>query len=140
MISKDKTQFKVIVAVVAVLIVLQLVYVLNRDYLRPSFQINNFIVVLLGSLPNFLAAFAAGIVFIPIALFYLNKRMGNYVVYSFTAICLTMLIREEFEPFMFGSIVNDFNDIVASIIGAVLALLLFEQTKLKILKRKIQAN
>ncbi len=114
-------------SVFVTLILLEILYLLNRDLLRPSFRTNQIIVVVvLGSLPNFLASFGAGIALLPLCLNWLNKLTGRKVFYSVIVFIQGLLIEEEISPFLFGSRVNDLNDVIASIMGALFAILIYE--------------
>ncbi|MGQ1787599.1 MULTISPECIES: hypothetical protein [unclassified Saccharicrinis] len=114
------------VRIITALALLELLYLLNRDFLRPSYKSNEIIVVFLGSLPNFLAALGASMAIIPVGLKWLDNKMSRMVVYIFSMGCLGLLVQEEITPFAFGSCVNDVNDMIASSIGTVMGISLYE--------------
>jgi len=89
-------------------------------------SINTFVVMILGSLPNFLASLAAGIIFIPFSVRKLSVADGRLLVYLFSAVCLVLLIQEEISPFIFGSRINDVNDMITSCIGTFCSVIIYE--------------
>ena len=117
---------KLYFSLLVVLLIMELLYLLNRDFLRPMFQSNTFVVMILGSLPNFLASLAAGIIFIPFSVRKLSVADGRLLVYLFSAVCLVLLIQEEISPFIFGSRINDVNDMITSCIGTFCSVIIYE--------------
>ncbi len=111
------------------LLFLEALYFLNRDYLRPTFRSNYYVVLLLGSLPNFLASLGAGLFFNFPILLDISALKQRWFVYVITIITLFLLILEELTPCMFGSRVGDINDMIASVIGSIISLLYFEKLK-----------
>ncbi|GAF05107.1 hypothetical protein [Saccharicrinis fermentans] len=114
------------IRIVVTLFLLELLYLLNRDVLRPSFRSNEAVVVLLGSLPNFLAAFGVCLALIPLCLRWGDKKVGRSFVYLVSIICWGLLMQEEITPFAFGSCVNDVNDMIASTIGTAVGIGFYE--------------
>ena len=117
---------KVSIGIVVTLFLLELLYLLNRDILRPLYTSNEVVVVLLGSLPNFLAALGVSLALIPICLRWGDKKVGRSFVYLVSIICWGLLLQEEITPFAFGSCVSDVNDMIASTMGTAVGIAFYE--------------
>jgi len=97
----------------------------NKEYLRPLFNDTVFLKAILGCFPNFIAAYI-------ISLFFVGAALGRApeasrtIVYSISIVVFILLTVEEFISFFNASKVFDSLDIVASGVGALMAVLTFE--------------
>ncbi|NOZ62802.1 MAG: hypothetical protein GXO74_14110 [Calditrichaeota bacterium] len=97
----------------------------NKEYLRPLFRNVPFIGILLGCFPNFIAAYVVSL--FPIGGALARKlSKGRAIIYSSAGLVFILLAAEELRPFFNASKVFDFWDIVASGVGALMAVLTFE--------------
>ncbi|PWJ40790.1 hypothetical protein [Sediminitomix flava] len=109
---------------VLVIIFLGLLFVLNKEWLRPQFGEESFFTVVLGALPNFLGAIIGGALVVVFA-FRLEKLKGH-VLMIFSAIMISaFLIYEEKYPQFLASKVTDVYDIYASVLGAITLLIYY---------------
>ena len=102
----------------------------NKEYLRPNSYNLPVINILTGSFPNFIAAFI-------ICLFPLkfisdkNIKTDRIIFYISSVLIFTVLTFEELNLLFGASTQFDTYDIIASGIGSLLAVLIFEIIKLK---------
>ena len=97
----------------------------NKEILRPRLRHVPVAGVLVGCLPNFLAAFFIGLA--PVYPVITRKpKHGRALVYSFSIVVFGVLTLEEFVPLWGASKIYDPFDILASGIGSVLAVIVFE--------------
>ena len=105
--------------------VLYLLVAFNKDYLRPAFGHIQFMGVLTGSLPNFLAAFLISLGAVNGVLSRRPER-GRLLVYLGACAVFLVLAVEELRPMWGASSVYDLFDILASALGSVTAILVYE--------------
>jgi hypothetical protein len=97
---------------------------INKTVFRPAFNTTHFEQVLTGSFPNFIAALLLGLCVVnPV----LNKkpRFGRLIVYASSLCIMSVLILDEIKSIV-ASENYDICDIIGSILGSVLAVLIFE--------------
>jgi hypothetical protein len=94
-------------------------------YLRPSFNHIPVLKILLGCLPNFLAAFIISVALI-VPVLIRKIRHGRWLAYTGSAAVLIIFTIEEFKPFWGASESFDPYDILASVVGSFLAILTYE--------------
>ncbi|MCW8984735.1 MAG: hypothetical protein OQK55_05305 [Thermoanaerobaculales bacterium] len=97
----------------------------NKEYLRPSMAHLPFAGVLVGSLPNFLAAFVISLASV-YAVLTRGPKHGRLIVYAVSILVCAGLTVEELMPFWGASTYFDPFDILASGIGSFLAMLGYE--------------
>lgn len=97
----------------------------NKDILRPHFNHIPFISVLTGSFPNFIAAFIISLSF-GNAIQSKKSKYTRILIYASSTLVFLILTLEEFIPLWGVSSQYDTYDIIASGIGAILAIILFE--------------
>jgi len=98
---------------------------LNKTYLRPNVNDSDMGQMLTGCLPNFLAGFLICLIVInPI----LTRKVknGRTLVYSLSFLVFAILTLEEFKPYWGASTYLDYYDILASGLGAFLAVVTYE--------------
>jgi len=98
---------------------------LNKEILRPMSAGSNFLHVLTGCFPNFIAAYLISLA--PAAAIFIRKpKHGRLIIYvSSIAVCILLII-EELKPMWGASTYYDPFDIMASGLGALLAIVTFE--------------
>ncbi|WP_139959606.1 hypothetical protein [Flavicella sediminum] len=102
-----------------------LVFVIN-SHLREHFLGSYFVLdIIIGSLPNFVAAMIIPLSFVD---YYVKYKKYNGVVIFMTAI---FLIFEEFYPFLSGNEVFDEFDIIFTISGSFLSYSIIKRCKCK---------
>jgi len=97
----------------------------NKEYLRPLYGQVYFIDVLLGSYPNFIAAAVISLFSLKIGLSK-NNRRGRIIFYAISFLVFLILTLEELIPYWGVSETFDKFDILASGLGCLLAVLIFE--------------
>ncbi len=97
----------------------------NKEYLRPAFGHMPFVGILTGSLPNFLAACLISLAFVNGVLSKKPKR-GRLFVYIGSSLVLLVLTIEELRPMWGASTHYDPYDILASGLGSLTAVLIYE--------------
>lgn len=97
----------------------------NKEYLRPLYGQVHFIDVLLGSYPNFIAAAVISLFSLKIGLSK-NNRRGRVIFYAISFLVFLILTLEELIPYWGVSETFDKFDILASGLGCLLAVLIFE--------------
>ncbi|NPD43991.1 hypothetical protein [Lentimicrobium sp. S6] len=113
-------------------IVVLVLFVINKEYLRPAFQNNEVVSIIVGSLPNFLGAYLFSLLPFERIIKSNNKNRKAYY-YLYVAFIFIFLIIEEFFPFFTASKTFDVYDILASGMGCILAILSYEITIKKML-------
>ena len=105
----------------------------NKEVLRPLYGHIQFVGVIIGSLPNFIAAFIISLCFVNRAV---TKKLKHerLIVYAISFLVFMILTVEEFKPMWGASTHYDLFDIIASGIGSLMAIAIFE---LLVSKRKI---
>jgi hypothetical protein len=97
----------------------------NKEYLRPLYGQVHFIDVLLGSYPNFIVAAVISLFSLKIGLSK-NNRRGRIIFYAISFLVFLILTLEELIPYWGVSETFDKFDILASGLGCLLAVLIFE--------------
>ena len=105
---------------------------LNKEFLRSLYSNTPIIKVLIGSFPNFIAAYIISLAFINVVVIR-EPKYGRLIVYLSSLLVFVILTIEEFKPIWGASTHYDSFDIFANGLGSLLAILTFE---LIILKRK----
>jgi hypothetical protein len=105
---------------------------LNKEFLRPLYSNTPIIKVLIGSFPNFIAAYIISLAFMN-AVVIREPKYGRLIVYLSSFLVFVILTIEEFKPIWGASTHYDPFDIFASGLGSLLTILTFE---LVVLKRK----
>ena len=105
---------------------------LNKEFLRPLYSNTPIIKVLIGSFPNFIAAYIISLAFMN-AVVIREPKYGRLIVYLSSFLVFAILTIEEFKPIWGASTHYDPFDIFASGLGSLLTILTFE---LVVLKRK----
>lgn len=105
---------------------------LNKEFLRPLYSNTPIIKVLIGSFPNFIAAYIISLAFMN-AVVIREPKYGRLIVYLSSFLIFAILTIEEFKPIWGASTHYDPFDIFASGLGSLLTILTFE---LVVLKRK----
>lgn len=99
----------------------------NKEFIRPLYGNTPILGILTGSLSNFLAAYIISL--FPIAAILRKKitiQKSKIIIYAFAVIVFLLLAIEEFHSFSGASSVFDIFDIIASGLGAMLAVITFE--------------
>ena len=105
---------------------------LNKEFLRPLYSNTPIIKVLIGSFPNFIAAYIISLAFINVVVIR-EPKYGRLIVYLSSLLVFAILTIEEFKPIWGASTHYDSFDIFANGLGSLIAILTFE---LVVLKRK----
>jgi hypothetical protein len=105
--------------------VLFLLVKFNKEYLRPQFGTLPFAGILTGSLPNFLAALLISLCAVNAVLARMPNRRRT-IVYAGSCLVFLVLAIEELRPMWGASTRYDPYDIVASALGSLMAILIFE--------------
>jgi len=105
---------------------------LNKEFLRPLYSNTPVIKVLIGSFPDFIAAYIISLAFMN-AVVIREPKYGRLIVYLSSFLVFAILTIEEFKPMWGASTHYDPFDIFASGLGSLLTILTFE---LVVLKRK----
>lgn len=106
----------------------------NKEYLRPLYGHLILPGIILGSYPNFIAAFVIGLFPLRPAL-RANINTGGIIIYLTSLFIFIVLSIEEWKSFFQTSTVFDVNDIIASGLGSCMAIATFELVLLKRKKR-----
>ena len=109
---------------------------LNKEILRPLFSHISFLRILTGSFPNFIAAYIISLAFVN-AVVTREPKYGRLIVYLSSLLVFVILTIEELKPMWGASTHYDSFDILASGLGSISSILIFE---LITLKRKTQNN
>lgn len=105
---------------------------LNKEIIRPLYSHSPLIKILTGSFPNFIAAYIVSVFFVN-GIIIKAPKYGRFIVYIGSFIVFLLMAIEELKPLWGVSKVYDYYDIIASGLGAILAILTYE---LILLKRK----
>jgi hypothetical protein len=97
----------------------------NKEYLRPQFGTMPFVGILTGSLPNFLAACLISLAAVNGVQSKRPKR-GRLIVYTSSSLVFLVLAVEELRPMWGASTQYDLYDIIASALGSLTAILVYE--------------
>lgn len=97
----------------------------NKEYLRPQFGTMPFVGILTGSLPNFLAALLISLCAVNGVLSRKPKH-GRLIAYAASSLVFLVLAVEELRPMWGASTQYDLYDIIASALGSLTAILIFE--------------
>jgi len=119
-----KIKLKIIGINVLLFIILVSLITLNKTLIRP-YVTNSFMVIITGSIPNFLAAYLISL-FVVNPVNILKPKLGRQIVYTSSLIISSILTVEEFKSIWGASKVYDKFDIIGSIIGSLLAILTYE--------------
>lgn len=98
---------------------------LNKSYVRPELGHVPVIGFLAGIVPNFLAAFLISGAFVNAVVIREPKRK-RLIVYSSSILVFAVLALEEIKPMWGASTYYDWLDILASGIGSLLAIFIYE--------------
>jgi len=98
---------------------------LNKEYIRPALSNSLLLRILTGCFPNFIAAFLISSAVIS-AVLIKNLKRGRTIAYTCSIAVSVILIIEEFKPMWGASEHFDIYDIIASLIGSILAIITFE--------------
>ena len=105
---------------------------LNKEIIRPLYNQTPLIKILTGSFPNFIAAYIVSMFFVN-GIIIKAPKYGRLIVYIGSFIVFLLMAIEELKPFWGVSKIYDYYDILASGLGAILAIVTFE---LIVLRRK----
>jgi len=106
----------------------------NKEYIRPTFGHIEFIKIISGSLPNFLAALVVPLFSVSFVLSKIKDKK-RIVFFLIGVIIFSILTIEEYISFAGASKIFDKADIIANGIGVFIAILIFE-----IILRKTNKN
>jgi hypothetical protein len=98
---------------------------LNKEFIRPKFNDIPYVKFLIGSFPNFIAAYFICLAFIN-AILIRKPKLRRLVVYICSFVVFIILTIEEIKPMWGASTCKDSYDILASGLGSILAILTFE--------------
>lgn len=107
---------------------------LNKEVLRPGFRNSEILKILTGCFPNFIAAFLISMMFVSAVLIRKPVR-GRVIAYLGSAAVFLVLMMEELKPMWGASSYYDPFDIVASGIGSLVAIVIFELINSRLGKR-----
>ena len=133
--NRKSTQRIIVIIIVINLLLFALLFglvSLNKEFLRPLYSNTPIIKVLIGSFPNFIAAYIISLAFMN-AVVIREPKYGRLIVYLSSFLVFAILTIEEFKPIWGASTHYDPFDIFASGLGSLLTILTFE---LVVLKRK----
>jgi hypothetical protein len=120
-----KTRTRLIASNLLLFAALLLLVTFNKEFLRPAFGHTPVIGILTGSVPNFLAAFLISLAVVNGVNFRRPER-GRLLVYIGSSLVFLVLAVEELRPIWGASTQYDLYDILASGIGSLTAMLVFE--------------
>ena len=109
---------------------------LNKEIMRPRFRNSEVLNILTGCFPNFIAAFLISMMFISAVLIRKPVR-GRIIAYLGSIAVFLVLMIEELKPMWGASSYYDPYDIVASGIGSLFAIVIFELSNSLLKKRRI---
>ena len=116
---------QIIIKNILLFVVLFGLVTVNKEVFRPNFNHIPLINSLTGCFPNFVAAFIISLAFIN-AVLIRKPRYGRIIVYAGAALVFLILTIEEFKSIWGASEYFDSFDILASGLGSVLSILIFE--------------
>ena len=98
---------------------------LNKEYLRPALNNSDLLRIFTGCFPNFIAAFIISLT--PVSAVMIRKlNHARLIVYLSSIAVFIILMIEEFKPMWGASSYYDLFDIIASGVGSLLAIIVFE--------------
>jgi hypothetical protein len=98
---------------------------LNKEFLRPTLNNSEFLKILTGCFPNFIAAYIISLAVVT-AVVIRKIKHGRLILYSSSIVVSAILIIEELKPMWGASEYYDTYDIIASVVGSFLAIITFE--------------
>lgn len=98
---------------------------LNKEFLRPTFSNTSWVNTLTGCFPNFIAAYLISLAFVS-AVLIRKLKYNRLIVYVSSFVVFIILTIEEYKPMWGASTHYDSFDILASLLGSLLAILTFE--------------
>jgi hypothetical protein len=98
---------------------------LNKTLLRPQLTNSKMGQILTGSLPNFLAALLISLAFVN-AILAKKPKHGRMWMYLIACLVFALLALEEFKPIWRASEYYDTFDVLASGLGSLVAIILYE--------------
>jgi len=111
----------------------------NKEILRPALISSQFLIILTGCFPNFIAAFIISLASVSAVLIRQLKN-GRLIIYLWSITVFGILMIEEFKPMWGASTQYDTFDIIASGIGSALAILSYELLILLRKKKKLSSD
>src|SRR4030042_2562377 len=130
--SKDK--FKIIGINILLFALLFGLVTLNKEYFRPYFSNSTLSKIITGSFPNFIAAYIISLCAVSSVLT-IKPRFGRMIVYISTSMISTILTIEELTSIVGASKQYDIYDIIASVLGSILAILTYESINYRLKNR-----
>ncbi len=125
MIMDWKSRRRLLATNVILFAALFLLVTFNKEFLRPAYGHTPVLGIITGSLPNFLAAFLISLAAVNGVLSRKPDR-GRLFVYSGSIMVFLVLTVEELRPMWGASTQYDLYDIVASALGSLTAILIYE--------------
>ena len=125
MIVDWKSKKRLLATNVLLFALLFLLVTFNKEFLRPTFGHLPFVGILTGSLPNFLAACLISLAVVNGVVSKKPKR-GPLLVYIGSSLVFLVLTIEELRPMWGASTHYDLYDILASGLGSLIAVLIYE--------------
>ena len=98
---------------------------LNKEFLRPTLNNSELLKILTGCFPNFIAAYIISIAAVT-AVVIRKIKHGRLIIYTSSIVVSAILILEELKPMWGASEHYDKYDIIASVVGSILAIMTFE--------------
>lgn len=97
---------------------------LNKEFFRPLVKDSSFASILTGSFPNFIAAYLISLAIIN-AIINRIQQKPKFFAYLSSFLVFVILAVEEIRPMLGASTQYDFNDIIATGIGSVSAIITY---------------
>ena len=97
----------------------------NKEFLRPTLNNSEFLKILTGCFPNFIAAYIISTAVVTGVVIRKIKH-ERLIVYASSIVISIILIIEELKPMWGASEIYDTYDIIASVVGAFFAIMTFE--------------
>lgn len=120
-----KNKIKIITINISLFIVLYTLISFNKEFIRPQFGNLEFVKILTGSFPNFIASLIISLT--PVSAVLIKKpKYGRAIVYVISIIVFVVLSFEEVVPLWGASTQYDLFDILASALGSLTAIIIFE--------------
>ena len=124
-IINSKNKFKIFGINILLFALLFGLVTLNKEYFRPYFSNSTLAKIITGSFPNFIAAYIISLGAVnPILT--RKPRFGRMIVYISTFMISTILTIEEFTSIVGTNKQYDNYDIIVSVLGSILAILIYE--------------
>lgn len=134
---KNKKKFLLINGVLFAFLFMSVSY--NKNVIRPVYSDSPVISILSGSYPNFIAALIISL--FPVGAILtrnISVKKSRLFFYAVAVLVFILLTIEEIWPYVNASKVYDLNDIIASGLGSLTAILIFELFIVKHIKKKLQ--